>query len=59
MKKINKNKKGQVVIEYMLLVALGVIGIIIATKLFNDSVLNAVSQGIGTRVSKHCASCSR
>jgi Flp pilus assembly pilin Flp len=59
MKVFKKGRKGQVVIEYMLIVALGVIGIIIGTKVFNDMVLNAVSEGITSRVSKHCGSCSR
>lgn len=45
MKRLKKNK-GQVVVEYMLLIAVGVLGIVVATKLFNDKVLGAISETI-------------
>lgn len=53
------NQKGQVVIEYMLLVAVGAIAIVVATQLFNKMVLKSISDGISEKVAKQCATCSR
>jgi len=52
-------QKGQAVIEYMLLVAIGVVGILGATQLFNKLVLKAVSEGVSDRVARQCSGCSR
>ena len=59
MKSLLRKRDGQVVIEYMLLVAMGVIVIILATKAFNEKVMNSISQGISGQVSKQCAGCNR
>lgn len=53
------NQKGQVVVEYMLLVAVGAIAIVVATQLFNKMVLKSISDTISQRVSKQCSTCSR
>jgi uncharacterized protein (UPF0333 family) len=54
-----RSRKGQVVIEYMLLVAVGVIAIIGATQLFNKLVLKAISDGISERVATQCSGCKK
>ena len=58
MKRKLKSQRGQVILEYMLLIAIGVIGIVIAMKAFNDNVIGAISEGITKKVAKHCSGCT-